>query len=548
MRAKIFRTTIAITLITLCASMSTVIGMIYNLFENSDSSELRREADHIADTLEIYGMDYITSVDFVDLRVSYINSEGTVLYDNKAQTKDMENHSTREEFIQAIETGEGQSARLSKTLSEKTYYISKRLSNGDVLRISDTRASEWSLVIKVVYRIIFVLVLSLMLSAIFSRRLAARVTKPINEIDLSNPDKADVYEELTPLLTRIAEQRKQIDNQMSLLKKERREFAAITSNMKEGFIVIDSTTNILSSNSAAADLLNCGEIVPEGSVFQLNRSEKFMKAVESALDGVHVDVILEENSRYISVFANPVYEKKKLIGALLILMDVTEKEGRESLRREFTGNVSHELKTPLTSISVAAEMLKSGMVKSEDTKSFTEKIYNEAKRLINLVDDIIKLSRLDEGESKIAFVKTDCAIPVKKAVNELWEAAEKKNIELTAEIESIEMDCIPHLVEELVYNLLSNAIKYTPEGGKVNVRFENRDGVVLSVSDTGIGIPKSEQERIFERFYRVDRSHTKTIEGTGLGLSIVKHAALIHNALVKVESEEGKGSTFKVIF
>lgn len=548
MKSKIFRTTLFVTLITLCVSMSVVLVMVYNFFENSDTTELDREAEHIAETLEIYGMEYIENVDFGDLRVSYINSAGDVIYDNKAQTKDMQSHKDREEFIQAMETGKGKSVRLSQTLSEKTYYISRKLENGDVIRISDARSSEWDLFVQLFYQIVLVVILSVVLSAVFSKRLAKGVTKPINEIDLEHPDKEDVYEEITPLLTRIGEQRKQIEEQMAILKKERREFAAITSNMQEGFIVIDRGTNILSSNTAAADILNKGEAVGEKSVFGLNRSEKFIEAVEGALKGNHEYVVLEERGKYISVFANPVYEKKKIIGALLILMDVTEKEGRESLRREFTANVSHELKTPLTSISLAAEMLKSGMVKSEDTVAFSQKIYGEAKRLISLVDDIIKLSRLDESENKLDFKKTDCAPLVKKAVDSLRDEAIKKSIEITENICSVEIKCVPHLIEEIAYNLLSNAVKYTPEGGRVTVELMGGEEPFLLVSDNGMGIPKNEQERIFERFYRVDRSHGKKVEGTGLGLSIVKHAAIIHNAVIRLESEEGKGSTFKIIF
>ena len=258
---------------------------------------------------------------------------------------------------------------------------------------------------------------------------------------------------------------------------------------------------------------------------------------------------METNGRYISVLANPVHEKKCVIGALLIFMDVTEREGRDMLRREFTANVSHELKTPLTGISIAAEMLKSGMVKSEDTNVFSERIYNEAKRLINLVDDIIKLSRLDEGDSRISFEKSDMTAIVRKAIDQLRDDAVKKDIEIAENISCIEMECIPHLVEEMVYNLVSNAVKYTPNGGRVTVELmQDKDNVTLSVTDTGIGIPKSEQERIFERFYRVDRSHTKAVEGTGLGLSIVKHAAIIHNGVIKLDSEEGKGSKFTIIF
>lgn len=548
MRGKIFRTTLFLTLVTLVLCMAVVIGMFFNFFENNYSIELENEADYIASSVDVYGMEFLEKIDYGKVRISYISAEGVVLFDSKAVIDDMTSHKDREEFLEAIETGKGESVRLSETLSEKTYYISRRLSNGDVVRISDTRESEWALVLRLIKQVLLVFSLSVLLAAVLSGRLAKGVVKPINEIDLSEPDRDDIYEELSPLLVRILEQRRLIDEQMDTLKRERKSFSQITRHMTEGFIVLDKTANILSSNAAAGRLLGVGDYAPEGNVFTINRYEGFIRCVENALSGKHETVVLENGNRYISTFANPVYEQKEVIGVMLLLLDVTEKEGRDSLRREFTANVSHELKTPLTSILAASEMMKTGIVKSEDIPVFTERIYNEAQRLINLVNDIIKLSRLDERDNKNDFEKCECNAIVEKVVSSFKRKAEEKKIELETKIESVEMECIPHLFGEMTENLISNAIKYTPEGGRVEVCLKKGENIVLSVRDTGIGIPVSEHERIFERFYRVDRSHAKSIEGTGLGLSIVKHGAIIHNAKIELESAEGEGSCFRIIF
>lgn len=547
MRGRIFRTTLLVTLVTLTVCLAVIIGLLYTFFENSYTVELKNEADYIASSVDVYGMEYLKDIDFGNLRVSYIASNGKVLYDNRADVNLMTNHGQREEVKEALQSGGGESIRLSETISEKNYYISRKLKNGDVIRVADTRMSEWALMARLMRHIVLVVILSVVLSAIFSGRLAKKVVKPINELNLSEPEKNDVYEELTPLLTRISEQNKLIGQQMEQLRLERQEFAAITSNMSEGFVVIDAKAKVLSCNVAVTNLLGTEKVSGE-SVYHICRKDKFIRCVESALAGKEMSVVIENRGRYISVIANPVYDQKHVIGALLLMMDVTEKEGREMLRREFTANVSHELKTPLTSVVLAAEMMKNGIVKDNDIQGFSEKIYNEAHRLIVLINDIIKLSRLDEGAGEINFEKTDCAVPVKKAVNAIKEEAEKKNIEIIENIQSVEMECVEHLIEEIAYNLLSNAVKYTPPQGKVTVELVKNERVILSVSDTGIGIPKEEQDRIFERFYRVDRSHGKTIEGTGLGLSIVKHGVLIHKGEIKLNSEVGKGSTFSIVF
>lgn len=548
MKGKIFRTTLSVTMITLLVCMSFVITLVYNFFENNYTIELKDEVQYIASSIETYGAEYIENVDFGDMRVSYIKKDGTVLFDNRADVSEMENHRDREEFDEAVKTGYGDSARLSKTLSEKTYYIARRLPSGDVIRVSDTRQSELALISKLVMNIVIAVLLSVILCIVFSRRLAKMVVKPINDINLSEPEKAEVYEELTPLLEKITKQNRLISEQMELLVKEREEFSSITSNMSEGFVVIDMGTNVLSSNTAAAELLSGKKISCEGSVYNLNRAEAFIKCVDASLSGKHENVVLEQDGRFVRVLASPVYDTGHVIGALLILMDVTEREGREVLRREFTANVSHELKTPLTSISAAAEMILGGMVRDEDIKDFSEKIFYEAQRLISLVNDIIKLSKLDEGGSAIEFENCNAKKLTDNAIKGLYPLAEKKNIKIHSEIEDFEIKCIKPLFEEIVYNLMDNAIKYTPEGGKVLISLKPaRDGAMLVVEDTGIGISVSEQSRVFERFYRTDKSHSGKVSGTGLGLSIVKHAVILHKGTIKLESEEGKGSKFTVV-
>ncbi len=548
MKGKIFRTTLSVTMITLLVCMSFVITLVYNFFENNYTIELKDEVQYIASSIETYGAEYIENVDFGDMRVSYIKKDGTVLFDNRADVSEMENHRDREEFDEAVKTGYGDSARLSKTLSEKTYYIARRLPSGDVIRVSDTRQSELALISKLVMNIVIAVLLSVILCIVFSRRLAKMVVKPINDINLSEPEKAEVYEELTPLLEKITKQNRLISEQMELLVKEREEFSSITSNMSEGFVVIDMGTNVLSSNTAAAELLSGKKISCEGSVYNLNRAEAFIKCVDASLSGKHENVVLGQDGRFVRVLASPVYDTGHVIGALLILMDVTEREGREVLRREFTANVSHELKTPLTSISAAAEMILGGMVRDEDIKDFSEKIFYEAQRLISLVNDIIKLSKLDEGGSAIEFENCNAKKLTDNAIKGLYPLAEKKNIKIHSEIEDFEIKCIKPLFEEIVYNLMDNAIKYTPEGGKVLISLKPaRDGAMLVVEDTGIGISVSEQSRVFERFYRTDKSHSGKVSGTGLGLSIVKHAVILHKGTIKLESEEGKGSKFTVV-
>ncbi len=548
MRGKIFGTTLSVTLCALAACTAIIFGMLYNYFEKNYLAELRGEEELIAESVEIYGKEYLYSVDFGEKRVTYIADDGTVIFDSMAESASMENHSEREEFTEAVANGRGDSVRYSETLSEKTYYLATRLSDGTVLRVSGTKATVRSLTLKLFTHILLAVLIAVALSAVFSKRLAKKVVEPINRIDLSNPKDADVYEELAPLLERISSQNDEITRQMETLKKERREFSAITENMREGFVVTDKNTNVLLSNKAVSELLG-NEAKPGGSIYILNRDAAFLSAIERALSGVSSSNVIKKDGRYINVMANPVFSEKNIIGCVIILTDVTEKEERETLRREFTANVSHELKTPLTSISGAAEMMRNGMVKADDIAHFAENIYREAQRLITLVGDIIKLSRLDEGEIYSSFEEADCAKLVKNAVGAIERSASKKSIDIKCDIEDIRLYCIPPLFEEMVCNLTDNAVKYTPEGGEVRVSFKREmGGAYFAVSDNGIGIPKKDRDRIFERFYRIDKSHSKEIGGTGLGLSIVKHGALIHGARIELESAEGKGSTFILHF
>lgn len=523
--------------------LAFVVGILYHYFQGQLMGELKKEAVYISRGVESTGTDYLKKLNDEDSRITYVDESGKVIYDNEANVESMDNHGHRKEIREAEINGEGADERMSSTLSEKTMYYAVRLENGNVLRVSSNQASVWMLLLQLLPPFAAVLILMLLLSGVFASRLSGKVVEPLNGLDLEHPDENDAYDEVQPLLSKIGRQSRQIRLQLEAARRQQKEFSIITENMQEGLLVIDRYTMVLSVNSSVGELLKVKEIKTGESVYLLNRSEEFRGVVGQVLEGKHENKILRLDGSEIQVIANPVTRENKTEGAVILLVDVTEKVEREQLRREFSANVSHELKTPLTSISGFAEIMQDGFVKDEDVKVFAGRIYKEAQRLIRLVGDVIRISRLDEGGLPYQWEKLDLYSLTHDIFSTLHEAAEKQEVHMYMEGGSIVLDTVPTIMEEVLYNVCDNAVKYNRRGGEVFVRLKDgEDAVRVNVRDTGIGIPKEDQERIFERFYRVDKSHSREIGGTGLGLSIVKHGVKTLNGRLWLNSESGQGT------
>ena len=523
--------------------LAFVVGILYHYFQGKLMSELKKEAVYISRGVESAGTDYLMQLNDEDSRITYVDESGKVIYDNEANVESMDNHGHRKEIREAEINGEGADERMSSTLSEKTMYYAVRLENGNVLRVSSNQASVWMLLLQLLPPFVAVLILMLLLSGVFASRLSGKVVEPLNGLDLEHPEENDAYDEVQPLLSKIGRQSRQIRLQLEAARRQQKEFSIITENMQEGLLVIDRYTMVLSVNSSVGKLLKVKEIKTGESVYLLNRSEEFRGVVGQVLEGKHEDKVLRLDGSDIQVIANPVTRENKTEGAVILLVDVTEKVEREQLRREFSANVSHELKTPLTSISGFAEIMQDGFVKDEDVKVFAGRIYKEAQRLIRLVGDVIRISRLDEGGLPYQWEKLDLYSLTHDIFSTLHEAAEKQEVHMYMEGGSTVLDTVPMIMEEVLYNVCDNAVKYNRRGGEVFVRLKDGEDVVrVNVRDTGIGIPKEDQERIFERFYRVDKSHSREIGGTGLGLSIVKHGVKTLNGRLWLNSELGQGT------
>ena len=549
MTKRIFRSILAVALAVLLASLVLIVGVLHGYFQDRVTAELESRTAYIAHGVENEGMDYLTSGLTGDCRITWVDRDGTVLFDNMEDPAAMENHAQRTEIHEAMLLGKGSSARYSDTLGEKTVYFALRLSDGTVLRVSDTQYSVWRMVLQALQPMALVMVLAFVLAMFLASRLAKQLVAPINAIDPARAEEAETYEELAPLLGKIRSQNRQIQRQMGELKRQQEEFTAITENMSEGILVIDRETRVLSYNTAALRLL-CGQRPRDGepeSVYALNREAGFRRCVEEALAGRRCEELLEKDDGCRQVIASPVEQDGAPAGAVMVILDVTEKEQREQLRREFTANVSHELKTPLTSILGTAEILKDGLVKPEDVSHFAGNIHREAGRLIGLVNDIIKLSRLDEGGPAGQWEVVELHGLAGRILEQLAPAAERKHVAMRLEGASAWAYGVPQILEEIIYNLCDNAVAYNREGGSVTVTVtDSEEGAVVAVADTGIGIPREARERVFERFYRVDKSHSSG--GTGLGLSIVKHGAAYLGARLELDSEPGRGSTFTLRF
>ena len=546
---KIFKSTMLVCALVLAVGLAAVMGILYNDFDGQMREELSKEALYLAYGVEQQGTDYLKNIKDKNSRITYIDQDGTVLYDNKADAAEMENHSDRKEFQKAEKYGAGESARYSDTLSEKTIYYAKRLKNGTVLRVSGTQDSVFALVENLVFPLVLVLFLMLILSGIMASVISKRIVKPVNELDLEHPEENQIYEELSPLLSKIHRQNREIQNQLELAKQQQAEFSLITENMQEGLIVIDKYTMILSANSSAWSLFRVDKVSQGESVYCLDRAEDFRHAIEHVLGGEHAELVLKLNGNDIQLIANPVVRGEKTEGAVILLVDVTEKLERENLRREFSANVSHELKTPLTSISGFAEIIQNGFVQEQDIPKFAGRIYKEAQRLLQLVEDVIQISQLDEEKTPYIWEPVDIYQVCKNTFDSLKEKAQQMNVHLYICGESMKIEAVRTLLEEAVYNICDNAIKYNRSDGNVSIFLtQTAQEAQIVVKDTGIGIPAEDQDRVFERFYRVDKSHSKEIGGTGLGLSIVKHAVSTLQGRITLRSEEGSGTEITMRF
>lgn len=552
MTKRIFKNTMIVVLSVVLLCGVFIMGVVYDYYSRRLSKEMFNEAKYISQGVEFGGEKYLEQMNDAEIRITWIASDGKVLYDNKADVTTMDNHADRKEVREAMSSSTGNSIRYSKTLSKKTAYHAVRLSDGSVIRVANTQDSIVVILLGMMQPVVVVLMLAFALSGLLAYRLSKQIIEPLDNIDLDCPEETDVYEEMAPFVRKIVLQNREIQETMQELKAQQKEFTMITENMQEGFIVIDKNANVLSHNTGTLRLFGVNCKVEHRSVLILNRTEEFRGAVDMALEGRHNERILPIGERFYHIYLNPVFNEEQVAGAIIIVTDVTEKEERDNLRREFSANVSHELKTPLTSISGIAEIMKNGIVDSADIPEFAGRIYDEARRLISLVEDIIKVSQLDEGDTQIAKETIDLYDMVEYVTEHLRPVAKNRGITIDVEGEHLSIMGVKAVIEEMVYNLCDNAVKYNKDNGKVTVTIKSLEapdcGVSLCVSDTGIGVAKEYHERIFERFYRVDKSHSKEIGGTGLGLSIVKHAAKLHGASVNIESTPDIGTDIEVKF
>lgn len=551
MTKRIFRAIILVALVVLVAALGLITGVLYPRFEQQAFGQLREDTSYLEAGYQTGGTEFLMQMASASdaTRITLVADDGAVLYDNRADAQTLENHGDRTEVQAALACGVGQVIRYSSTLSEKTCYYARRLSDGRVLRVSRSHSSLISLLRGMLLPMLAILAAAIALSAILAGKLSRSIVRPINTLDLECPAASCPYPELAPLMQRLDVQSGQINAQIVELRRKQQEFASITESMQEGFLILDSSANLLSYNSSALHLLDAEAPTSGLNLLAISDSAALRHAVEQALAGQHCEEQMLHGGRHYRLIANPVCQEDEVIGAVLILLDETEKEQREQLRREFTANVSHELKTPLTSISGFAEIIKSGMVRTEDISRFAANIYEEAQRLITLVGDIIKLSQMDENSVPVEKQPVDLYALAESVAERLTPNADQVAVNLVVRGEPLCVMGVPQILDEMATNLCDNAIKYNRPGGSVTLTVKRvAAGVLFSVADTGIGIPQADRDRVFERFYRVDKSHSKKIGGTGLGLSIVKHGAAYHGAQLSLESEPERGTAVTLLF
>lgn len=548
MTKKIFHSILLVACTVLLACYLVILTSLNDYFTSLRKSQLKTQLSFASTAVEDEGIEYLKNVESGDYRLTLIDTDGTVLYDTGADAASMENHSDRREFQEAFLSGYGESHRYSRTLTEQTYYFAKKLSDDRVLRISTSQVTIVSLLLGMLQPLLVIAFLAILLSVFLAKRASRNLVKPLNNLDLNDPLSNDVYEELSPLLRHMAQQNKQIALQMDELSRSQNEFNAITSNMSEGLIVLNKDGVVVSLNTAARKIFEAEEDSIGKDFLTIDRTPEISRAIKETLSGKKQELEYEKNGRNYDLCINQIVEKDEVIGVLLLAIDNTEKIQAEQNRREFTANVSHELKTPLQSIIGSADLIESGLVKPEDMPRFIGHIKTDAARLVSLVSDIIRLSQLDEN-TEMNWENVDALSVAKEALEMVGPIAESRNISLTIKGEPAPLTSVHKLLYDIIYNLCDNAVKYNKEGGfvKVNVKTSG-DKVQVAVSDNGVGIAPADQSRVFERFYRVDKSHSRESGGTGLGLSIVKHAVAYLKGSISLESTLGKGTTITVSF
>lgn len=548
MTKKIFHSILLVACTVLLACYLVILTSLNDYFTSLRKSQLKTQLSFASTAVEDEGIEYLKNLENGEYRLTLIDTDGTVLYDTNADAATMENHSDRREVQEAFLSDYGESHRYSRTLTEQTYYFAKKLSDDRVLRISTSQVTIVSLLLGMLQPLLVITFLAILLSVFLAKRASRNLVKPLNNLDLNDPLSNDVYEELSPLLRHMAQQNKQIALQMDELSRSQNEFNAITSNMSEGLIVLNKDGVVVSLNTAARKIFEAEEDSIGKDFLTIDRTPEISRAIKETLSGKKQELEYEKNGRNYDLCINQIVEKDKVIGVLLLAIDNTEKIQAEQNRREFTANVSHELKTPLQSIIGSADLIESGLVKPEDMPRFIGHIKTDAARLVSLVSDIIRLSQLDEN-TEMNWENVDALSVAKEALEMVGPIAESRNISLTIKGEPAPLNSVHKLLYDIIYNLCDNAVKYNKEGGFVKVDVKTAgDKVQVAVSDNGVGIAPADQSRVFERFYRVDKSHSRESGGTGLGLSIVKHAVAYLKGSISLESTLGKGTTITVSF
>ena len=548
MTKKIFQSILLVAGCVLLASLLIIMGFLYDYFGGVEENQLRDELSLAAAAVEDGGTDYLSQLTAERCRLTWIAADGSVLYDTRTDAESLENHASRAEVSQALTTGTGESTRYSSTLMEKTMYYAQRLDDGTVLRISISRATVGMIAVGMIQPLLIVLIVALILSGLLARRLSRRIVDPLNSLDLEHPLDNDAYEELSPLLKRIHRQHVEIQTQLRELREKTDEFTQITGSMREGLILLDEHGSILSINAAAQTLFGADAQCVGRDFLTVERSHEISAAIQAAAGDGHSEVRAERAGRVYQFDISRITSDGKLLGTVILAFDITEQEFAERNRREFTANVSHELKTPLQGIIGSAELIENGMVKPDDLPRFVGHIHAEAARLVTLIDDIIRLSQLDEGDA-MPTEPVDLLAVTQEAAENLHDAAAARDVTVSVTGQPSVSPGVRRLLYEVVYNLCDNAIKYNRGGGRVDITVaHDAGGSSITVADTGIGIAPEHQSRVFERFYRVDKSHSKASGGTGLGLSIVKHAVQYHHGRIELESTPGTGTTIRVVF
>ena len=549
MTKRIYKAICAAALGVFVVTMLLIMGVLYNYFSSVQQRQLRSQTALAVQGAEQLGIDYFDGLSDEDVRITWVAANGDVLYDSASDSDVMENHLQREEIQSALATGFGESARYSSTMLKQYLYCAQKLSDGTVLRLSVSHNSVWVLLLGMLQPILIVIAVAAVLSFLLASRLSKRIVDPMNKLNLDEPLENEGYDELSPLLRRIYSQQQHLKEQQATLTRKQNELEAIVGHLEEGMILLDKSCKVITANQAALRLLDARASNIAGlDLLMLSRNLALAEAVQEAMDGRSATRKTELHGKTIQIQAAAVGQQDEMSGVAVVLFDITQSEQAEQRRREFTANVSHELKTPLQSISGYSELLMRGMARQEDIQPFAQRIYGETQRLIQLVQDIINLSQLDEGSS-YQWQQANLFAIAAEVTGSLEHFAEEKQVRLTLEGSDTMLRGVPELLRGIVYNLTDNAIKYNRPGGSVTVTVSRqKDEAVLTVSDTGIGIPEGEQDRIFERFYRVDKSRSKEVGGTGLGLSIVKHAAFLHKAAIDVTSQLGAGTTIQVRF